>query len=123
MIKRSLIVLAALALGAAQPALAAGKAGPHGGQTGVVAGHHDAELVVSPTELTLYLTNHGKALVPADNALKAIIQEGEKKTEVPLTVEGEKVVGKLAQPLAAGAIIVLTGKLSGHAVSTRFVVR
>lgn len=115
---------AAAALGLAPAALAA-KAGPHGGQTAVVAGHHDAELVISPTELTLYLTSHGKALAPADNAIKAIIQEGEKKTELPLAVapEGDKVVGRLAQPLAPGAVIVLTGKLSGHALSARFVAK
>ncbi|MEQ1731304.1 MAG: hypothetical protein ABL982_23285, partial [Vicinamibacterales bacterium] len=51
-----------------------GPAPKHGGQTAVVAGHHDAELVVTPTKLTLYLTNHGKALIPADNAIKATIQ-------------------------------------------------
>lgn len=115
---------AATAFGAAQAAPAA-KTGPHGGQTAVVAGHHDAELVISPAELTLYLTSHGKALVPADNAIKATIQEGEKKTELPLAVasEGDKVVGRLAQPLAPGAVIVLTGKLSGHALSARFVAK
>ena len=56
-----------IALGFAGTALAQ-KAARHGGQTAVVAGHHDAELVVKPDALVLYLTNHGKPLIPADNA-------------------------------------------------------
>ena len=108
------------AVGFAGPVLAKAAA-KHGGQTAVVAGHHDAELVISPTALTLYLTNHGKPLVPADNAIKATIQEGEKKSEVLMKAEGDKAVAQLAVPLAKGAIIVLTGKISGgHGMTARF---
>ena len=110
----------AIALGLAGTAIAQ-KAAKHGGQTAVVAGHHDAELVISPTALTLYLTNHGKPLVPADNAIKATIQEGNKKTEVLMKAEGEKAVASLAAPLPKGAIVVLTGKISGgHGMTARF---
>lgn len=110
----------AIALSLAGPAIAQ-KAAKHGGQTAVVAGHHDAELVISPTALTLYLTNHGKPLIPADNAIKATIQVGDKKTEVLMKAEGEKAVAPLAAPLAKGTIVVLTGKISGgHGMTARF---
>lgn len=96
----------------------------HGGQTAVVAGHHDAELLLKPDALILYLTNHGKPLVPADNAIKATIQEGGKKTELFLKAEGDHAVAKLATPINKGAIIVLSGKISGgHALSARFVAK
>lgn len=115
----------AVAIALAIPALAQ-KAPPakHGGQTAVVAGHHDAELVISDKALTLYLTNHGKSLVPADNAIKATIQEGSKRTELLMKAEGDKAVAPLAAPLAKGAIIVLSGKISGgHAMTARFVAK
>ena len=77
--------------------------------------------MISPTTLTLYLANHGKPLVPADNAIKATIQEGEKKTELLMKAEGNTAVAPLAAPLAKGAIIVLTGKISGgHGMTARF---
>lgn len=96
----------------------------HGGQTAVVAGHHDAELVITDKALTLYLTNHGKPLVPADNAIKATILEGTNKTELMMKAEGNHAVAPLAAPIAKGAIIVLSGKISGgHAMSARFVAK
>ena len=112
-------------LGATSPALAQkGPAPKHGGQTAVVAGHHDAELVITPTQLVLYLTNHGKPLVPADNAIKATIQQGDKRTEVLMKAEGDKAVASLASPLAKGAVVVLSGKISGgHAMTARFVAK
>ena len=117
------VVATAVALTA--PALAQkAPAAKHGGQTAVVAGHHDAELVITDKALTLYLTNHGKPLVPADNAIKATIQEGDKKTELLMKAEGDHAVVPLAAPIAKGAIIVLSGKISGgHAMSARFVAK
>ncbi len=72
--KRNILFASALglALALAGPALAQ-KAGKHGGQTAVVAGHHDAELVIEPTKIVLYLTNHGKPLSAKDNAIKVTI--------------------------------------------------
>lgn len=111
------------ALALAGPALAQ-KAGPHGGQTAVVAGHHDAELVIEPTRLVLYLTNHGKPLSAKDNAVKVTIQEGPKKTELKLKVEADHLVGALDAPLGKGAIVLLSGKTEdGHGVSARFTVK
>lgn len=100
------------------------KAGKHGGQTAVVAGHHDAELVIEPTRIVLYLTNHGKPLSAKDNAVRATVQDGGKKSEIKLTVEKDYLVGPLAQPLQKGAIILLSGKTEdGHGVTARFTVK
>lgn len=112
-----------IALGFAGTALAQ-KAARHGGQTAVVAGHHDAELVVKPDALVLYLTNHGKPLIPADNAIKATIQDGGKTIELLMKAEGDHAIAKLAAPLNKGAIILLSGKISGgHAMTARFVAK
>ena len=124
MIRKTLtlgILGATLALSA--PAIAQ-KVGKHGGQTAVVAGHHDAELVIEPTRLVLYLTNHGKPLSAKDNAVRATVQEGGKKTEIKLSVEKDHLVGSLPQPLKKGAIVLLSGKTEdGHGVSARFTVK
>lgn len=109
-----------LAVALAGPALAQ-KTGKHGGQTAIVAGHHDAELVIEPTKLVLYLSNHGKPLSAKDNAIKVTIQDGAKKSEIKLTVEADHLVGQLDAPLNKGAIILLSGKTEdGHGVSARF---
>ncbi len=100
------------------------KVGKHGGQTAVVAGHHDAELVIEPTRLVLYLTNHGKPLSAKDNAVRATVQDGGKKMEIKLTVEKDHLIGPLAEPLKKGAIILLSGRTEdGHGVSARFTVK
>lgn len=124
---RSVLTAATLAASLALGGVALAQKAPaakHGGQTAVVAGHHGAELVLQPDALILYLTNHGKPLVPADNAIRATIQEGSKKTELSLRAEGDRAVAKLAAPISKGAIIVLSGKISGgHAMSARFVAK
>ena len=72
----------------------------------------------------LYLTNHGKPLSAKDNAVRATVQEGGKKSEIKLTVEQDRLVGPLAAPLKKGAIILLSGKTEdGHGVSARFTVK
>ncbi|MEQ1712916.1 MAG: hypothetical protein ABL908_16150 [Hyphomicrobium sp.] len=123
--KRNILVASALglALALAGPALAQ-KAGKHGGQTAVVAGHHDAELVIEPTKVVLYLTNHGKPLSAKDNAIKVTVQDGPKKSEIKLKVEADHLVGPLDAPVNKGAIVLLSGKTEdGHGVSARFTVK
>lgn len=123
--KRNFLVAGAigLALALSGPALAQ-KVGKHGGQTAVVAGHHDAELVIEPTKLVLYLSNHGKPLSAKDNAIKVTIQDGPKKSELKLKVEADHLVGALDAPLNKGAIVLLSGKTEdGHGVSARFTVK
>jgi ketosteroid isomerase-like protein len=74
--------------------------------------------------LRTYLTNHGKPLVPVDNAIKATIQDGDKKTEVLMKAEGDHAVAALAAPVNKGAVIVIAGKISGgHAMTARFVAK
>lgn len=123
--KRQILISAAigLALALTGPAIAE-KPGKHGGQTAVVAGHHDAELVIEPARLVLYLTNHGKSLSAQDNAIKATIKDGENKSEVKFSVEKDHFVGPLNAPLSKGAIVLLSGKTEdGHSVSARFTVK
>jgi hypothetical protein len=123
---RSTLTAATLAfsLAVSGAALAQKAAAPkHGGQTAVVAGHHDAELVLKPDALVLYLSNHGKPLVPADDAVKATVQDGGKTTELLLKAQGDHVTAKLAAPINKGAIILMSGKVGGHAMSARFVAK
>ncbi len=123
--KRTILntALLTLALALSGPAVAQ-KVGKHGGQTAVVAGHHDAELVIQPTKLLLYLSNHGKPLSAKDNAIKVTIQDGSKKSEIRLKVEADHLVGALDAPLNKGAIVLLSGKTDdGHGVSARFTVK
>lgn len=123
--KRNILFAGALglALALAGPVLAQ-KAGKHGGQTAVIAGHHDAELVIEPTKVVLYLTNHGKPLSAKDNAIKVTIQDGPKKSEIKLKVESDHLVGPLDAPVNKGAIVLLSGKTEdGHGVSARFTVK
>ncbi len=99
------------------------KTGPNGG---MVAGKdgHEAELVVSPTEISIYLIDGGKSQPIGKSAVRAVVQQDGKTTTIALTsVENKRLVGALAAPLAKGAIVVLTGKDDhGHGVSARFVV-
>lgn len=113
-----------IGLGLATAAMAqAPKVGPNGG---MVAGKdgHEAELVVSPTEISIFLIDGGKPQPIGKSAVRAVVQQGGQTTTVALTsVENKRLVGTLAAPLAKGAIVVLTGKDDhGHGVSARFVV-
>src|SRR5262245_4689179 len=104
-----LSVLAALLLAAAQPALAQ-KTGPHGGLLAGKEGHQ-TELLVSPTELTVYIIDHGKPHDTKGVTLKGVIREAGKTANVDFVAADEKkFVGKLANPLGKGAIVILTGK-------------
>ncbi len=85
-------------------------AGPNGGMLAGKGGHA-TELVLSPTELTVYIIDHGKAHSTKGVSLRAIIQQGGKSATVQLVdVDNKKLVGKLDAPVAAGAIVVATGK-------------
>lgn len=122
-IKRLLITLAAIAfVVAAQPAFAQSK-GPNGGML-VAKDGHETELVVSPTELTLYLIEKGKVQNTKGAVVRAVIQEGGKNITINMTVvDGKKLVAKLEAPLGKGAIVVVTGKDDhGHAVNARYVI-
>lgn len=123
--KTSKILCGALAtfLVMSTPSLAQ-KTGPNGG---LIAGKdgHETELVVSPTEITVYLIDDGKQQKTKGATVRAVIQQAGKSITVNLTdADGTKLVGKLAAPLGAGAIVVITGKDDhGHNVSSRYVIK
>lgn len=121
--KFALVVLTAALLGTAVPARAQGL-GPNGGMLGGT-GSHQAELVVAPEQLTVYLLENGKAHESKGASFRIMVQQEGKTTTINLTDDGGKrLVGKLPAPLAKGAIVVLTGKdHHGDQLSARYVVK
>jgi hypothetical protein len=118
-----LSLLTALLIAAAQPAMAQSK-GPNGGML-AGKGDHQTELVVSPTELSVYLMSDGKAHDAKGVKIKAVIQQAGKTTSIDLApADGNKrMMGKLAAPLATGAIVVLTGQDDhGDVINARYVI-
>lgn len=122
---RSLIlaVVSAAMLAAAQPALAQ-KTGPNGGLLAGKGGH-ETELVVSGTELAVFIVDHGKVHETKGVKIKAVVQHEGKTVNVDLLdKDGKKLVGKLPAPLGKGAIVVLTGKDDhGDVISARYVLK
>jgi hypothetical protein len=122
---RSLIlaVVSAAMLAAAQPALAQ-KTGPNGGLLAGKGGH-ETELVVSATELAVFIVDHGKVHETKGVRIKAVVQHEGKTVNVDLVdKDGKKLVGKLPAPLGKGAIVVLTGKDDhGDVISARYVLK
>jgi hypothetical protein len=98
--------------------------GPNGGLVSGASGHQ-AELVVSPTDLTVYLLEDGKPHKSKGATIRAVIQQAGKTTTLNLVDEkGEKLVAKLAAPLDKGAIVVLTGKDEhGDQFNARYVIK
>ena len=122
---RQLALIAAIlaSLTVATPTLAQ-KTGPSGGVV-LGTGSHKMELVVSPTELTVYLLEDDKPHESKGTTMRAVIQQAGKKSTLTFTdVKGEKLVAKLPAPLEKGAIVVLTGKDDhGHQLNARHVVK
>jgi maltose-binding protein MalE len=109
-------------LGTVTPALAQ-KIGPNGGLL-AGKGSHQTELLVSSTELTVYILHDGKTDDTDGVAIRAVVQEGGKTTTIDFANQnGKRLVAKLAAPLGKGAIVVLTGKdHHGDAITARYVV-
>jgi hypothetical protein len=97
--------------------------GPNGGPVVDVAGHH-VEMVAKGTEFALYLTDAADKPLSSvgTKAARAIVQDAGKTATVALSaIEPNKLVGTLAQPLGAGARIVISATLAdGHALQARF---
>jgi len=110
MLRQLALVAAILALlGSAAPSLAQ-KAGPNGGLVAGT-GSHQTELVVSPTELIVYLLEKGKSHESKGTKMRAVIQHSGKTTTLNFVDrDGKRLVTKLPAPLEKGAIVVLTGK-------------
>jgi maltose-binding protein MalE len=121
--KSAFAAAAAILLALAQPALSQ-KSGPNGGLLAGKEGH-ETELVVSPTELTVYVIDHGKIHETKGVKIKAVIQDAGKTTSVDLApADAKRMVAKLAAPLGKGAIVVLTGKDEhGDVINARYVLK
>ena len=121
--KLALALACAAMLGIAHPALAQ-KTGPNGGLLAGKAGH-ETELVISGTELAVFILDNGKAHETKGVKIKAVIQHEGKTVNVDLVdSDGKKMVGKLPGPLGKGAIVVLTGKDDhGDVISSRYVLK
>lgn len=119
---KSMVALAILGFASTASAHEVSK-GPNSGPVVDVAGHH-VEMVAKGTEFVLYLTDAAdKPLSSAGTkAARAIVQDAGKTSTVALSaIEPNKLVGTLAQPLGAGARIVISATLAdGHALQARF---
>lgn len=120
---RLAIIVGALVLLCSSPTLAQ-KAGPNGGLLGGT-GSHQTELVVSATELTVYLLENGKVHETKGASFRAVVLQGGKTTTINLLdQDGKRMVGKLDAPLEMGAIVVITGKdQHGDRVNARYVMK
>ena len=116
-----LVTLGLLAMG--EPAFAQ-KTGPNGGLV-EGKGSHQTELVISATELTVYLLENGKPHDTKGMNLRAVIQEaGTTSTITFANQDGKRMIAKLPTALNKGAIVVLTGKdHHGDAVGARYVIK
>jgi len=110
-------------LGSATPTLAQ-KAGPNGGLVAGT-GSHQTELIVSPTELIVYLLENGKPHESKGTRMRAVIQQSGKTATINFVDQkGVKLIAKLPAPLEKGAIVVLTGKdHHGDQLSARYVIK
>ena len=106
------------------PAAHAQKTGPNGGMLAGKGGH-ELELVATPTDLTIFIIDHGKVHSTKGVSLRAVIQQGGKSTTLPLVdVGGTKLTGELKVPLGPGAIVVITGKDDhGDVLSARYTIK
>lgn len=99
------------------------KVGPNGGLLSGRGGH-ETELVVSPTEMTVFILHDGKPDNTAGTKIRAVVQQDGKSTTLNFADEGRKLVAKLSAPLQKGAIIVITGKdHHGSAISARHILK
>ncbi|MGY4828569.1 hypothetical protein ACVNIS_08335 [Sphaerotilaceae bacterium SBD11-9] len=134
------IALLALCI-AAMPAFAADdhKGHEHDKPTGAHAGHDDKaryggvvsvvkdvnyELVAKPDGATLYVTDHGQSVDLKGASAKLTLLSASAKSEVTLQPAGDKLEGKTALSVAAGAKAVATFNQPGKApVTVKFTLR
>jgi hypothetical protein len=116
-------ILGVLVMLAIVPALAQTK-GPNGGLLSGTRGHQ-TELLVSPTELTVFLLEDGKPHESKGTTMRAVIQQAGKTSSVNFVDQlGVKLVAKLPAPLEAGAVVVITGKdHHGEPINARYTIK
>lgn len=120
--KLGLLVAGLAVLAWTLPGLA--QSGPNGGLV-AGSGSHKTELVVSQTDLTVYLLEDGEVHESTGTDMRAVIQQSGKTTTLKLADQaGKKLVAKLPAPLDKGAIVVLTGKdHHGDRFNARYVIK
>ena len=103
--------------------VAAQQMGPNRGLLGAPSGDHQAELVLSPSEVTVYILEKGKLHETTGAKMRIVIQQAGKTTTVELTdQQGKRLTGKLDAPIEKGAIVVVTGRdKHGDVISARYV--
>ena len=118
------VILAAAGLLAASGYVLAQQTGANGGLLGGTGGHQ-MELVVSPTDLTVYLLEGGKPHETKGTNMRAVVQQLGKTTTINFVDQGgRKLVAKLPAPLDKGAIVVLAGSdHHGDRLNARFVIK
>ena len=75
------------------------------------------------TAVRVYLIDHGRVATPRAGATaRLVIQEGQVSRTVNLTASGDAFAAALDAPMAAGARVVVSGRMpDGHTVQGRFV--
>ena len=123
MLRKLAFIVGALVLLCGSPALAQ-KTGPNSGLVGGT-GSHQTELVLSPTQLTVYLLEDGRVHETKGATFRAFVQQGGKTTTINLIdQDGKRLVGRLDAPVEKGAIVVITGKdQHGDRVNARYVIK
>lgn len=123
--RRSLAGLLLLAPpGAALAQSATPRRGRNGGPVALVDGH-PVELVLSATEVTLFVSDEqGRPSSTREASGRLTVQAGGQTSTVTLRpAEPNRLVGTLAAPLAPGARVVFTGTIEhGHRGTARYVV-
>ena len=124
MIQKLALAVATAGMLATAGHVAAQQTGPNGGLVAGT-GAHKTELVVSPSQLSIYLLEDGKAHDSKGATFRAVVQQGGKTKTINLNDEqGKRLVGKLEAPLDKGAIVVITGKDShGDQFNARYVIK
>ena len=120
--RRTLIVFGAMTP-VGNLAFAQQKKGPNGGLVGGSAGH-EVELVVSGTDISVYMLDHGKISPVTNVKLRLVVQQGGKTTNHDLAMAApNRLAVQLPDPLVPGAIIVVSGRDDhGHTLSARFTI-
>lgn len=124
MLRKSAIVFATAGLLITAGHVFAQPTGPNGGLLGGT-GDHQTELIVSPTELTVYIIEHGKVSESKGSTFRAVVQQSGKTKTINLSSnDGKRLIGKLDAPLQKGAVVVVTGKdHHGDRFNTRYVIQ
>ena len=94
----------------------------HGGQLIELGDHQAVEMVVRGTEISFYVSEDDKPADLAGGTFRLFVQNGSDVMSSALTIKGNRLIAKLAKPVASGAKVVLTGKDGhGHVLQARFV--